>query len=571
VPQSPIRTADAAVLERSSGRASGAGLIGLLADPRFVAIVAGIVAFVVLWLSVAPLAGATNDTDSAASVLYFARLVEGRHLDAFFPTTPKPLLTIVFGAAWSATHDWRSIAILTIFVAAIGAGLAARLAARFGGTAAAVLAVIAMLAWPDFRAQVAGGNSFVWGAFLWVAAGELISGSRPRYVAAGVALLLAGLVRTETIYLVAAAGLLAVAMAVRARRAGERIPFAPFAPAVIGAMFVPLACLHDRLLTGSPLFWLGVPAGYTAIVFPGMGSGSVLTMLHQELVHYLPVLPIVAAAVAAVAWLFVSGRRALAVALTLLPAGVLFALVLLTWRAVYVSPRYYEEADAPMLLAAAIGTGALLKWLVGWVAGRFEVGGDGGGRTASLVVSDGPDPDRGRGPVVNLAATVLALVLAVPVAVFVPAGSVDAQLSAASSGSAALAQVEPKLAPILAGATGSTVTVAGVSYPVADAASARIFVPRPFVPRIAVDMGVPTTALGDSYLAFRDGTFASLAAGQWVLHIAGPDADVIYAPFEIDAPVTVTGRDGASLRLVPEYVDKAAGIWLIRVEAVPAS
>ena len=144
----------------------------------------------------------------------------------------------------------------------------------------------------------------------------------------------------------------------------------------------------------------------------------------------------------------------------------------------------------------------------------------------------------------------------------------QAQLSRAGDSSAALASVEPRLAPILAGAAGAAVAESGVSYPVADPRSARIFVPREFVNRIAVDMGVPVTALGDSYLAFRDRDYSIISAGQWILHIAAADgAGDAYAPFEIAAPAAMTRVSASPLRLVPVFVDPAAGIWLLRVEA----
>ena len=80
--------------------------------PWVLAGVAAAVAAVFLWLVVAPLGRVTNDADSTASVLYFGRITSGHGLEAFLPTTPKPLLTVIYGALWWLTHDWRSLTVI---------------------------------------------------------------------------------------------------------------------------------------------------------------------------------------------------------------------------------------------------------------------------------------------------------------------------------------------------------------------------------------------------------------------------------------------------------------------------
>ena len=161
------------IVQRAAGWIRGpAGLSALVA----------VIAAVVLWLVIQPLARATADTDAAASVMYFDRIVHGHRLEAFFPTTPKPLLTLVYGLAWSLTHDWHSLAVMTLMVGALGVGLAARLAARLGGIAAAAFVAVGLVAWPTFRLETADANSFVWGLALWLLAGVLITAERPRPV-----------------------------------------------------------------------------------------------------------------------------------------------------------------------------------------------------------------------------------------------------------------------------------------------------------------------------------------------------------------------------------------------------
>ena len=109
--------------------------------------------------------------------------------------------------------------------------------------------------------------------------------------------------------------------------------------------------------------------------------------------------------------------------------------------------------------------------------------------------------------------------------------------------------------------------VRGVDYPVTDPAGAGIYVPRPLLPRIAVETGIPASALGDSYLAFRSGNVADvLRPGQYVLHIASADGQGgSYAPFEIDTPTRLVSSSGVVVWLLPVSVDPTAGVWLVRV------
>jgi hypothetical protein len=538
----------------------GGQIVRLASHPWTLPGLAAVVAAIFLWLVLAPLTRATNDADSAASVLYFQAIAAGHHLEAFVPTTPKPLLTLIYGVAWWLTHDWLSLTILTLLAAAVATGLAARLAARESGPAAAVLIVVALLAWPEFQVQVAGANSLIWGLALWLAAGLLATGDRPRPWASGLALLLAGLVRTETLWLLAGAVVVVAYLSLRGARDGSRARALASWPLLLGALALPLACIHDWLLTGQPLYWLGVPGAYTAMVFPDLASASPLGMIHREVAHYLPALPIVLLAALGFAWLVGSGRRALAWALVALAGGVLLSLVALSWRAVYTSPRYYAEADAPILFAAALGGGVALGRIVGFVADTAVAW------RAPLASGAPVVRALGRRQAVTAA---LALVLAVGVAwAAVPRLEVTDALARSTAGSAALQVAEPKLSPILERATGATVSIARVGYPVADPRSCRVFVPRALLNRISVEMGVPTTALGDSYLAFRDGDYSVLAPGQWVLHIAAADdAGGAFSPFEISTPSTINRPDGTSLLLVPTFVDVGRGIWLVRVEA----
>jgi hypothetical protein len=519
------------------------------------ALVAAIAA-VVLWLVIQPLARVTSDTDAAASVMYFERIVNGHRLEAFYPTTPKPLLTLVFGLAWSITHDWHSLAVMTIVVGSLAVGLAARLAARLGGIPAAAFVAVGLVAWPSFRLEVADANSFVWGLALWLLAAVLITADRPRPWLAGVVLVLAGLARTETIWLVVAAAACAAVVVVQSRRTGDRSQLRLTLPPILGALAVPLACLHDFLLTGKPFYWLSVPGGYTVMAYPNLAAASPLAMLHREVLHYIPLLALVLLAALGVAWLVTTRWRGVSFGLVVLTGGVLGTLVILAWRAVFISDRYYEEADAAILLAAAVGGGLLVSRAADWTAERI------GRRGAPVRATMRPLV---RGAMLSGVCALLALGLAW---LSFPQGGVEPALAQAGRETAEIQEVEPQLASIVAGASGDTMTVSGVTYPVADPRGCRLFVPRAGLPLISVETGAPTPVLGDSWLAFRHGDYSVLSPGQWILHVAADDgAGDLYAPFEHSVPTTLTVGNGVALTIVPVFVDEQAGVWLLRVGA----
>ena len=98
-------------------------------------------AVAVLWaiLVLDPLAaGTTIDPDASSSVLYFDRIAAFRHLEAFVPTTPKPLLTLIYGVTWEIGRDWRWLTFETIAVFGAAVGLAAALVARLAARIVAI-------------------------------------------------------------------------------------------------------------------------------------------------------------------------------------------------------------------------------------------------------------------------------------------------------------------------------------------------------------------------------------------------------------------------------------------------
>src|SRR5450432_471334 len=92
-----------------------------------------------------PLRTASVGYDSQVSVIDFARLIAGRHVEQFLSTTPKPLPTFVFGPLELLSHDWRSLAWATVIAFAIGVVLSAELARRIGGMLAWAFVGVAMI------------------------------------------------------------------------------------------------------------------------------------------------------------------------------------------------------------------------------------------------------------------------------------------------------------------------------------------------------------------------------------------------------------------------------------------
>ena len=89
---------------------------------------AGLLAILVVTLVGRAWLSGTNDPDSTNSVIYFQRIVAGERLELTVLTTPKPLLTLLYGASWNLFHDWRVLVWMTIAVHGVAVAAATRLA-----------------------------------------------------------------------------------------------------------------------------------------------------------------------------------------------------------------------------------------------------------------------------------------------------------------------------------------------------------------------------------------------------------------------------------------------------------
>lgn len=155
------------------------------------------VATEIAWSRIGPLAAGQVGYDSAASVLYFERIMAGQRLEAFVAATPKALLTVVYGVLYTLTHDWRPISMLAVGIFGLNVTLGAVLARRLAGPVAAAFVAMGFLGssalLEDASAAYAVGPALVG----WLIAGLALTSARPRYTIAGLALMLAGLARSR--------------------------------------------------------------------------------------------------------------------------------------------------------------------------------------------------------------------------------------------------------------------------------------------------------------------------------------------------------------------------------------
>ena len=488
------------------------------------------IALVVALELVRPFAAGPVGFDSAASVIYFDRIVSGRHLEAFVTATPKPILTLVYGLLQGLTHDWRAISLATIAVFALSVVLAGWLAWRVAGPAAAVFGIVGLVGSEALLADVGIAYAVPWALLFWLVAGLAMTAATPRPGLAGLALCLATLARLETVVLVALA-VLAVAIA-RALAWRKDAPFPRRMWLVaFGLASLPIMFLHDWLLTGDPFFWLSVSTHYSLAT-----PDSVLTpaeLARLAIVRYRGMWLLVGLAVVG-SFALIRGRRWVPLlGVVGLGPGVGALLLILAARGTYVSPRYFAAIDLAVIFAAAIATG-----VIGDVASRALAG---------------TVPERGRrfvAPLVIATAGIVAVAASWPIPSF-NAGfrsSVRAQLTLAEHLDRTLPALRCELAP-LAG-TGPTGVI--------------VLVPTLTRPRMAVDLDQPVSAVaGTSSAPLRvDGAFPPV--GRIVVHDQlGDLPEGGFAILEIDRPTTIAG-----VTLVPILVDAKAGLWVLRIDRV---
>ncbi|HEY5630212.1 MAG TPA: hypothetical protein VIR16_11955, partial [Candidatus Limnocylindrales bacterium] len=294
--------------------------------------------------------------DSAMAVLHFQRILEGRHLEAFITTTPKPLLTAIYGPLFGLTHDWRVLTWATILAFAVGVSLATALARRLGGWTAGLFAAVALAGAPTLLFDASLALATPWALMLWAIAGLAVTAARPRYAVAGIALALSSLARLESLVVVATLLAVMVLVSVAPGQYRRRVPRGAWWIG-IGLLALPVMIVHDAVLTGDPFFWLSVSAKYTELTrirVPRLNDVAVLLAT-----RYLNEAGLLVLAV--IGWIRLAGQRQWAIAIGLLGLGPGIAafLLVLAARHTFVSDRYFAGIDVAVAFAAAVGIKAV--------------------------------------------------------------------------------------------------------------------------------------------------------------------------------------------------------------------
>jgi hypothetical protein len=472
--------------------------------------------------------------DAGSSVLHFQRITSGHHLESFLSTTPKPLLTVVFGLLYQLFGDWRALSWATVGAYAIAIALSSWLAVRLAGVVGGAFVAVALIASPALLAEVGIASAVPWAMVGWAVAGLAVTAERPRWTLAGVALMLASLARLETLLIVGAALLALALLWVVGKRRGMVVVPAGSWWLLLGLGALPVMLAHDWLLTGDPFFWATVSARYseatrlTVLTVNGLARAMVQ--------HYRPLLGMGALALLGTAYLVQRRRWAILVGLAALGPGVLLFLLLLAARATFVPLRYTVPADVALIFAAGVGAGAAWAWL--------------GARVAWLR----------RHPALGSVVGVMLLGLLAIVAGW-PPSPLDEATRETAARQLDVARRERAVSPLLAARLdtlpgGRDVVAASGQAPYA------LLVPVQLRTVLAVDLAVPLTRIGSTSADGLDPPPGFLAVTDLVYHDAVADPpDERYRLLEVTGPTLVAG----GLTLVPFVGAPPPGTWLLEV------
>lgn len=492
---------------------------------RLAALIALFVLALVVGLDLArPFRSASIAFDSQVAVLHFERIVSGHRIESFLSTTPKPLLTVIYGLLHTVTNDWRPIAWATILAFGLAVSGVGALVSRVAGPVAGAFSAVAVVAAPTLLFDVGFSLATPWALLGWVAAGLAVSADRPRYGLAGFALLLATLARIETLVVVG------LALSIMALGATARwpVPRRAWLVPLIALGAPPLMCLHDWLLSGDPLFWTTVAVRYSQATDLAILSPREVVLFLAA--RYAAVGGLTILAAIGVARLIVCRRYALVIGLVGLGPGVAVFLVLLAVRGIFVSERYAAPIDIAVYASAGIGLGGLsIDWL----------------ERSSERLRHAPWMPGGRQGLMVTAGVVAAIVLAWP------HGTFDTTLRTQVRRSLETAIDADRSVPIL---RANLPARSGVAPPV-------VLVPVAVWPRMVVDLGLLLTDVGATDQLTIQPANGVPRAGQIIVHDRRAERrPAALAAFEIAAPTKLGG-----LTLDPLASDPARGLWIVAV------
>ena len=310
---------------------------------------------VAIWASRPWIVGAVG-SDAASTVLYFDRLAAGVRLERFLGTTPKPFLTLVYGSLHAAFGDWRAISWLVVVVYGLAVAAAAVLARRLSGSrAGGVFVAFGLIASTGLLLDVSLAYTVSWSLLLWSVAGLAATADRPRYELAGLALMVAALIRPETLFISALAGVLLVAGTIAARTGRGRPAQRAAWLVMLSLLAVPLSAVHDGLLTGDVLYSLQVPVLGTGIRDPQSAGTAARIVVN----HVTALLPMVLLAGIGVVLLVQRRAWPILVGLAALGPGIAAVVLYLGARGVFVLDRYALPIDLTIIFLAGLGFSAL--------------------------------------------------------------------------------------------------------------------------------------------------------------------------------------------------------------------
>ncbi|HEY3524158.1 MAG TPA: hypothetical protein VGK63_10655 [Candidatus Limnocylindrales bacterium] len=486
---------------------------------------------------VRPLSAASVGPDAIAPVTELRRLLAGQPVEGYLTQTSKPLFDLLYGTLHAVDPGWRGVALAAVLAFGLAVALGAVLAHRIGGPASGAFAAFGLLVSPALLLDVNLAYAVTWLVLLLVIAGLAVAGPRRRYGLAGVALMLAGLVRPEAIAvtLVATAVLLVVEILAATGRA-NRPPRRAYL-VLVGFLTIPILAAHDALLFGNGLYWANAAAENSA----GRNTLGLVGMIGWMVGHFLgeaTLLPLAAVGL----WLLGHRRQwPLLIGLVGVIFGIAALFVVSGARGTLIPARYLFPVDIGLVFASAIGISAL----------------------------DLPGP---RGVITrwlrdSVAVAVAMLALGILVAgVVAPVGLLDkavrdavrANVTLHANGHRAIAVLESYLGP----------PPSWRGLPAGDGfADAPLVIVAPQIRQEAVaDLDLPLTEVGYDWPRFVNPMKGRPMPGT-LLYVDRHDQTLNRHSrvLRISTPTTIDGR-----RYVPLFVDQTRGIWVLRVEDATA-
>jgi hypothetical protein len=502
--------------------------------------------------------------DAVASTLHWERIVSGHHLETYLPTTPKPVLTVVYGPLYGLTDGWTAIswAAIGAFVATVA--LIAVLVSRRAGLLAGAFTAVALAGSPLLLRDAHLAHAAPWATVACGLAGWAALRDRPRWDLVGLALLAAALLRLELVVITGTAlGILVLSTVVSRVAPASRRWRAPRGAWLVGLglLAFPIMAVHDWLLIGDPLWWTTVSVQWSAVIADRVASPAVLA---GEMVGRYASGPLLAGlALVGVVRIVRAGLVPLWVGLLGLGPGTLALFLLMTARGQYVNERYYISMDVAVIVAAAFG--------LGWVAERAGRAAAGASRAGpaladASVPAPGPVGIAGRVPVPGALLTTAGLAIAGILAVAATPGwagfgtgmRADVRTFRSQAENARVAM--PPLRAEVDAIEGAR------DWPDGSAPTDAIVVlPIALWPQASLDLDLPLTRFEMLVRADVDVASGYPAVGRLVLH----DRSLVAARPRVPELEVVEPTPFGDVLVVPLLADPHRGVWLLRLKPAP--